>query len=183
MSSEALEFSRIVPIGMVGRQEKREELQATAPECAALAVRFGILAVNGLTASLRLRQESGGAVRVRGRLAAKVVQACVVTLEPVPQKIDEPVDLRFVPEGAEVEDDPEGPDEIPIRNNVLELGEALAEQLALALDPYPRAPGASLGEEGFSIGEDDVPAPQAETPVTGRPNPFAGLAALKNRKQ
>ncbi|MBC9205865.1 DUF177 domain-containing protein [Roseomonas aerophila] len=174
MSDAAPEFSRPFPWGTIGKQERREEVQATPKECAALAARFGILAIEALSASLRLRQESGGAVRVRGRLAATVVQPCVVTLEPVRQTVDEAVDLRFLPPGAEMDEDPEGPDEIPTENDVLELGEALAEQLSLALDPYPRAPGASL-EEGFSVG-DDEPAPESPAP---RPNPFAVLKGLK----
>jgi uncharacterized metal-binding protein YceD (DUF177 family) len=174
MSDGALEFSRPFPWGTIGKQERREEVQATPQECTALAGRFGILAIEAVSASLRLRQESGGAVRVRGRLTATVVQPCVVTLEPVHQKVDEAVDLRFLPPGAELDDDPDGPDEIPTENDILELGEALAEQLSLALDPYPRSPGASL-EEGFSIGEDEA-APESPAP---RPNPFAVLKGLK----
>ncbi|MFC7551773.1 YceD family protein [Pseudoroseomonas wenyumeiae] len=112
MTDIAPEFSRTLPWGAVSRKEKREELEATEAERAALAARFGILEVSSLRASLRLRQEAGGAARVRGHLTADVVQACVVTLEPVPQHIEEPVDLRFLPEGAEPEDEPDGPDEI-----------------------------------------------------------------------
>jgi uncharacterized metal-binding protein YceD (DUF177 family) len=174
MSDGTLEFSRPFPWGTIGKQERREEIQATPQECAALAARFGIVTIDALTAILRLRQESGGAVRVRGRLNATVVQPCVVTLEPVVQKVDEPVDLRFLPPGAEMDEDPEGPDEIPTENDILELGEALAEQLSLALDPYPRAPGAAL-EEGYTLG-DEAEEPESPAP---RPNPFAALKGLK----
>lgn len=169
------EFSRTLPWGAVSRKEKREELEATEAERAALAARFGILEISSLRASLRLRQEAGGAVRVRGHLTADVVQACVVTLEPVPQHIEEPVDLRFLHEGAEPEDDPDGPDEILTEGEVLELGEAIAEQLSLALDPYPRVPGAEL--ELPHEEEEDEPE---EAPA--RPNPFAKLAALKGKR-
>jgi uncharacterized metal-binding protein YceD (DUF177 family) len=177
------EFSRPIHWGSVGKREKREELEANEAERAALARRFGILSIDSLTASLRMRQESGGAVRVRGRLQAAIVQPCVVTLEPVPQQVDEAVDLRFLPPGADMdEDDPDGPDEIIAENDVLEIGEALAEQLSLAMDPYPRAPGAEL-EEGLSFGDDaaEEAAPAApEAPA--RPNPFARLAVLKGGK-
>lgn len=55
--------------------------------------------------------------------------------------------MRCVPAGEESEDaDPEALDEIPYTNGMLDLGEAAAEQLGLALDPYPRAPGAVLPE-------------------------------------
>ncbi|MBC9175509.1 YceD family protein [Pseudoroseomonas ludipueritiae] len=175
MTDIAPEFSRTLPWGAVSRKEKREELEATEAERAALADRFGILEIGSLRASLRLRVEAGGAVRVRGQLTADVVQACVVTLEPVPQHIEEPVDLRFLPEGAESEEDPDGPDEIPTEGEVLELGEAIAEQLSLALDPYPRAPGAKL--ELDLLEEEEEPE---EEPA--RPNPFAKLSALKGKK-
>jgi uncharacterized metal-binding protein YceD (DUF177 family) len=176
MSGVASEFSRTIPWGLVGRQEKREELEATKAERTALARRFGILEVAALHASLRLRQEAGGVVRVRGRLTADVVQACVVTLDPVPQHIDEPVDLRFLPEGAEPEDDPEGPDEILSEGGPMDLGEAIAEQLSLTLDPYPRVPGAQLPPDVLE--EEDEPAEEAPQ----RPNPFAKLSALKGKQ-
>ena len=56
--------------------------------------------------------------------------------------------VRFVPAGAESDnaDDPDEPDELSIEAGLLELGEATVEQLALALDPYPRKPGAVLPE-------------------------------------
>ena len=176
MSDIPPEFSRQLAWGTIGRQEKREELEAGPAERAALANRFGILEIGSLRAALRLRSEAGGAVRVRGRMTADVVQACVVTLDPVPQHIDEPVDLRFVRVDAEREEedepDPEGPDEIPIEGEHLELGEAIAEQLSLALDPYPRVPGAVLELEPDPEDEDAAPE-------EARPNPFAKLAALK----
>ncbi|MBO1074341.1 YceD family protein [Roseomonas marmotae] len=177
MSEVVPEFSRTLPWGTVGRQEKREELEATQQERDALAKRFNILAIDALKANLRLRQEPGGAIRVRGRLTADVVQACVVTLEPVPQHVDEPVDLRFLPKDAEPDDDPDGPDEILTEGQALELGEAMAEQLALALDPYPRAPGAELD---ISFVQEEEAEPE-EAPA--RPNPFAKLAALKDSKR
>ena len=46
----------------------------------------------------------------------------------------------------------EGPDEIPYENDEIDLGEALAEQLALALDPYSRKPGAELPGEVLDDG-------------------------------
>ena len=110
--------------------------------------------------------ETGGGVSVRGRLSAEVVQDCVVTLEPVTQAVEEEVALRILGPEEEPSDDPDAPDEIPAEGDSVDVGEAIAEQLSLALDPYPRAPGAALpgGEEGL------------EATPTG---PFAGLASLK----
>ncbi|MBD0275271.1 MAG: DUF177 domain-containing protein, partial [Acetobacteraceae bacterium] len=149
----APEFSRPLSLGLVGPDGRREVLEADAAERAALARRFGIPAVESLRAELRLRPEADGAVRAEGRLAAEVVQSCVVTLEPVAQRVDEAVALRLLPAGAEPRDEPDGPDDIPSEDGVVDLGEAVAEQLALALDPYPRAPGAALPAEANDAAE------------------------------
>jgi uncharacterized protein DUF177 involved in 23S rRNA accumulation len=163
--SLAPEFSRPLPLGSVGPEGRREILEAGEAERAALAGRFGIPAVESLRAELRLWPEAHGAVRAEGRLAADVVQSCVVTLEPVPQRVEEAVSLRLLPAGTEPGDEPGEPDEIPSENGVVDLGEAVAEQLALALDPYPRAPGAAMPEE-----TDDAAAER---------HPMAALAKLR----
>ena len=154
----APEFSRPFPLGSVGPDGRREILEADEAERAALAARFGIPAVESLRAELRLRLEADGAVRAEGRLAAEVVQSCVVTLEPVAQRVEEAVALRLLPAGLEPRDDPDEPDEIPSRNGIVDLGEAVAEQLALALDPYPRAPGAVLPAEAADEAEHPMAA-------------------------
>lgn len=165
------EFSRPVSLARIPPAGREERLAATPGECAALARRFGIPAVNRLVALLRLRPEAGDAVWVEGRLSAEVVQECVVTLAPVTQAVEEAVALRILPPGAGFSEDPEGPDEIEAEGDVADLGEALAEQLALALDPYPRAAGASLDAPGGAEGEGPPPG-----------GPFAGLAALRGRR-
>ena len=160
------EFSRHLPLARLPDDGREERLKANPAECAALARRFGIPAVNRLEAVVRLQPETGGGVSVRGRLSAEVVQECVVTLEPVTQTVEEEVVLRILGPEEEPSDDPEAPDEIAAEGDSVDLGEAIAEQLSLALDPYPRAPGAALpGEE-----EGGEAAP------TG---PFAALAAFK----
>jgi uncharacterized metal-binding protein YceD (DUF177 family) len=165
------EFSRPVRLG----PEPREiAFEANEAERTALANRFGILGIGALSATLRLQPEPGGSVRARGKLHAEVEQACVVTLEPVRQTVTAPLDLRILEEGeAPADDDPESPDEIESQGGLVDLGEAVAELLSLALDPYPRAEGAEM--------------PPMEAPDTGevepvpseRPNPFAKLAKFR----
>lgn len=163
------EFSRPLALARIPPEGREEHLTASRAECAALALRFGIPAINRFAADLRLKPEPGGGVAITGNLSAEVVQDCVVTLEPVTQQVAEAVNLRILGPGETPSDDPEAPDEIEAPGGVAELGEALAEQLALALDPYPRAPGAAL--------------PGAEAPPEPGPrNPFAALSALKGRK-
>jgi uncharacterized metal-binding protein YceD (DUF177 family) len=159
-----VELSRPFPLGLVGTAGRHEVIAATPAECAALAARFGIPAIAALRADLDLSAEADGAVLARGRLRAEVAQLCVVTLEPVEQVVAEDFTLRFLPANREPEDGPEEIDEIPTGpGDVADLGEAVAEQLALALDPYPRAPGASL----------------PEVPGTAGSSPFAALAGLR----
>jgi uncharacterized metal-binding protein YceD (DUF177 family) len=165
------EFPRPIRLGPDPREVA---LEATPAECAALAQRFGILGIGALSARLRLVPEPGGTVRARGTLAATVEQLCVVTLEPVTQTVEAKVDLRILAEGeTPADDDPDSPDEIESAGGLVDLGEAVAEQLSLALDPYPRAPGAELP----ALHESE-PAP-AGPEETGRPNPFAKLARLR----
>jgi uncharacterized metal-binding protein YceD (DUF177 family) len=145
------EFSRPLPLGLVGPDGRREVLEANEAERAALARRLGIPAVERLRAELLLRPETDGAVRAEGRLDAAVVQTCVVTLEPVAQRVEEAVALRLLPAGREPRDEADEPDEIATQGGVADLGEVVAEQLALALDPYPRAPGAVLPAEASDL--------------------------------
>lgn len=143
------EFSRPLVLDLVPREGRREALSATDAERRALAGRLGIPAVEQLEAELVVRPDAAGGILVEGRLRAAVVQNCVVTLEPVPERIDEAVDWRVPPPGMTAEEafgevEADGPEDVEAENGVLDLGEALAQQLALALDPYPRAPGAEL---------------------------------------
>ena len=158
------EFSRLVPLARLPESGRQEQLKASAAECAALAKRFSIPAVQRLEATLLLRPEPGGGIEVGGTLRAEVVQTCVISLESVAQRVEEAVSLRLVAPGEEPSDDPEGPDELPIEGDAFDLGEAIAEQLALALDPYPRAPGAELPQAGAG---------------DGAHGPFGALAALR----
>lgn len=138
-------------------------VEATAVECAALAVRLGIPDVVRLSCKFALTRR-GVVVQADGQLKAEVVQSCVVSLEPVDQEVLEQFVVRFVPAGRESDDaDPEAPDEIPYEGSIIDLGEAAAEQLALALDPYPRLLDAELH-----------PAALDEAV-----NPFGSLSALR----
>lgn len=167
------EFSRPIALARVPPEGRAETLVASQAECAALALRFGITAVNRFSAALRLTPEAGGAIAIDGRLRAEVVQDCVVTLDPVVQQVDEPVHLRVLGAEETASDDPDAPDDVDAPGGVADLGEAVAEQLSLALDPYPRAPGAALPDDGGA---------EAAAPEEPRQNPFAALSALRKRK-
>lgn len=154
------ELSRVLA---VERLPAAVTVEADAAERAALARRYNIPAVERLSCRLTLRR-SRDTVFAEGDLRAEVVQTCVVSLDPVAQSVREVFTVRFVPEGEEIGDeDPESPDELPYAGTTIDVGEAVAEQLALALDPYPRRP-------------DAVMDPSADAEGLGA---FAALAGLR----
>jgi uncharacterized metal-binding protein YceD (DUF177 family) len=171
------EFSRLHRLG--AGEARRVEIRANPAECAALAQRFAIPGVERLEARLTLAPENGGTTRLTGSLEAEVVQECVVTLQPVTQPVHLLLDLRILPPGTPAtDDDPDSPDEIETTGNSVDLGEVVAEQLALSLDPYPRAPDAAIPPELRADPEDGADQPGAGT-ASERPNPFAALARVK----
>ena len=153
------------------------EVVATPAEREALAAAYDIPEVKGLSATLTVSADAARGVAVDGRVVADIVQTCVVSLVPVDQRIDEPVSVRFVPPGspeaprpakpgAEMvfrADEPEPPE--LLTGPTIDLGALAEEHFVLAIDPYPRAPGAVL------------PAAAIEPPGRGE-SPFAGLAGL-----
>jgi uncharacterized metal-binding protein YceD (DUF177 family) len=163
-----------VEIERLGHEERTYELEASAEECAALAKRFGILAVCGLAATIRLKRLGGRDLfRLSGHIEAEVEQACVVTLEPVRQKVSEDFALTYSADReAETNEvvvdlDAEDPPEL-VEDGTIDIGEAAAEHLALALDPFPRADSAVFEMESDNSEELEAPS-----------SPFAALAKLK----
>jgi hypothetical protein len=146
--SFVLEFSRPLALDGVPPAGTSLRLQATAEECAALAARFDLVRIGRLEGEVRVQPvDTGRTFLVSGRVLADVVQTCVVTQEPVPARVEGDFDRLFsreVPVEAEgeVEIDPEAEVPEPLADNKLDLGEVLAQELSLALDPYPRSPTA-----------------------------------------
>jgi len=169
--AEQPEFSRIVDRAALATGPVRRSIEATEAERAALARRFGLVALPALSAEVTLTPTGAGRVRLDGTLRARVVQSCVVTLEPVEADIAESFTAFYAeaaPPAAHSVDlpiDDEGWPE-PIVDGRIDVGEAVAQQLAVSLDPYPRAPGASL-DRTYSATDEPPPAPA---------NPFAALA-------
>jgi hypothetical protein len=139
------ELHRPIAIDRIGSDGLDVLVEASAAECAALAERLSLPAVLALSCCFHLERDNTGTLLVFGRLAARIVQTCVVSLEDFPVSVEEGFTARCVPAGEETDDiDPEAPDEITFCEGTLDLGEAAAEQLALALNPYPRAPNAEF---------------------------------------
>jgi uncharacterized metal-binding protein YceD (DUF177 family) len=168
----APEFSRLADIRQINA--KPEHLVASETECAALAERFLLVAVKRLEATVALEKE-GTTVHARGRMSAEIVQSCAVSGEDIEVSIDEPVTLRFVPAtdtarpDEEIELTEEDLDEIPYAGTQFDLGEAIAQSLALAIDPYLTGPQAEEARRKAGLSNETASGP------------FAALAALKKQ--
>lgn len=158
------ELSRPLALDRVGAGGASVTVEANEAERRAVAARLLIPSVGALRATFRLRRIGSSVIEAEGELRATVEQVCVLTLDPFSHDVREAFTVHFVPSGTEDEDpEPDSVDQIPYEGNAVDLGEATVEQLALALDPYPRKPGAELPS-----GVQDGPA-----------NPFAALAGRR----
>lgn len=163
------EFARPIPVDTIGEAERTIEIEADADERRRLAARFVLIAIDALTARFAVHRDAGGVVAI-GTVAADVTQACSVTGDPLGATVEEAVSLRFVEEIAadeEVELSDDALDTLPIEDGAIDLGEAAAETMALALDPFPRAPGAEEALRAAGVVGD------------GEAGPFGALAGLK----
>lgn len=166
------EFSRPVRADTVGEAPRAIEIEANEAERRALGERFGLQAVERLTARFALSRVAAG-ILAEGQVQAAVVQSCVATAEPVPATVDERVRLLFsdaATDGEEVELGEADLDVLPMDGGTVELGEAAAETLALALDPFPRAPDAEAALRAAGV--------RTEEEARLERSPFA---ALKDR--
>lgn len=168
------EFSRHQILTDPPQAGVEDHLEASPAECAALAERFGIEALKHFSARFTRKPYPGGGLLISGRLKAEPVQLCIVSLEPVTERLDKPFSLVVLPPDGTLSEDPDGPDEIQAdATGHFDLGEALAEELSLSLNPYPRQAGAHL----------PLPPEEAAEPTEATPrNPFAKLAALRSAK-
>jgi uncharacterized metal-binding protein YceD (DUF177 family) len=162
------EFSRRIAIDKLGNSARAEQIAATPAECIKLAVRFGWHAVTILSAEITLTPRAAS-IAAKGHLHAVLDQRCVVTGEPVPARIDQDFDIRFVAAeqlanaAEEVELSADDLDIMEHDGVVIDLGEAVAQTLALSVEPFPRGPGADAAIKKVA-GE--------------KSGPFAGLKGL-----
>ena len=152
------------------RDGDRLDLMADEAERRAIAKRLGLGSIERLEAHATL-ERNGELVRAEGRLIAALEQSCVVTGEPVPAHIDEPFSLVFVPEpeagGEEIELGEKDCDTVFHDGAVIDLGSAIADTLALSLDPYPRSAEAEAALRDAGVMTEE------------QASPFAALAQLK----
>lgn len=172
--SSAPEFSRRFALADIGAVPKRVSLVADAAECRGLARRFRLVAVDSLAAEAELAAVDN-AIEARGTVSAQLTQSCAATARPLPVALEEPFHIRFEAPGADVSEEEfelsaEDCDVMEHDGLAVDLGEAVAQTLGLAIDPFARAPDADevLKAAGI-IGEEEA-------------SPFANLKGLFEKR-
>jgi uncharacterized metal-binding protein YceD (DUF177 family) len=176
MTDQADPWSVPIAVLQIPDTGLHRDLEADPATRAAMAEVGGLREIVSASASLDVIPTSGGRFQVTGHVRARIGQTCVVTLDPIENDIDEPIDLIFAPpeqipvladlvdEAADSDSEIPDPPE-PIENGLIDLGRLATDALLLAIDPYPRKPDA--------VFEPLVTAPDPED------HPFAALKALK----
>jgi len=180
MTDKADPWSVPVTVAQIPDTGLHRDIEAGPATRDAMAAAAGLREILSASASLDVTPKGEGRVHVSGRVRARIGQTCVVTLDPIENDIDEPIDLIFAPpeqipeladlvneaadRDSEIPDPPE-----PIVNGVIDLGRLATDALFLGVDPYPRKPDA--------VFEPPVVAADPED------HPFAALKALQLDKK
>lgn len=162
----AHELSRLFPLADIGSVPKPVSVIASQSECAAVARRFGLVSLDGLSAEASLAAVNN-CIEARGTLSARLTQSCVATAQLLPISLEEPFRIRFEPPSTEAAEEEfelsaDDCDVMEHDGQAIELGEAIAQTLGLAIDPFPRAPDADdlLKAAGILQEEDAGPFSQ-----------------------
>jgi uncharacterized metal-binding protein YceD (DUF177 family) len=150
-------------------------IEANETERAAIAAAYDLASLSRFIVDIRLTPDGRGGAKLRGEIDATFERTCIVTLELFTAVMRELLEVAFAPaanhrlepdaEDLEVTLDMADPPE-PVENGMIDLGAVICEFFALALDPYPKKPGAEF----------EPPAAEQQ-----RESPFAALARLKDR--
>jgi uncharacterized metal-binding protein YceD (DUF177 family) len=166
MSESAAEFNRPVLLARLGGEPFRRHVAASEAERDALARRFGLLSLDRLEAEVELVREPAGTILLSATFEAAFAQECIVTLDPVAGHVSERFRLRYGMAEAE-ETAPAGDDDPafePLDGEIIDIGEAVAQEFSLALPPFPRAADAVVEMEQSKDSDD---------------SPFAALAKFR----
>jgi hypothetical protein len=176
MTNKTDPWSVPVTVAQIPDAGLHRDIEAGRAVREAMAEVAGLREILSASASLDVTPKSAGRFHVAGRVRARIGQTCVVTLDPIENDIDEPIDLIFappeqIPELADLVDEaaesdveiPDPPE--PVVNGVIDLGRLATDALFLAIDPYPRKPDA--------VFDPPVEGPDPED------HPFAALKALQ----
>lgn len=179
--SKVSDLSLSLAAAEIDREAKSFELAATAEQLAEVTERFDLVAIKTMTATVSISSkgpEEG--ILIEGKVRSELVQRCITSLADVPEVVDVPFSLLLVdPETADRMDadesylDAEQPEYDALEGDTVDIGEIIAQTVAISMNPYPRAEGAELAgvtKAGISFNE----------PELEKKNPFAALGKLKD---
>ena len=167
MSPVAPEFSRLVALAQLSTRPYRQRIEATAGEREKLSRRLDLISLDRLVAEVELRRQSSEVILLEAEFAAEFEQCCAVTLEPVRGQVSDRFSLVYGPapeEEQEIALTSDEPAFEPLHGNSIDIGEAVAQELSLALPVFPRDPDAKIDQATM------------EEPLQG---PFATLARVR----
>jgi len=175
MTESALELSRPIRMGEIGKGGLEFEIVADEFERAAIAARLGVEAVADLKGRVIVKRWRRSGARLTAEVSGKMTRLCVVSLEPFEVPFCEEFDVRFADPADDIamragegelilDPDSDEPPEI-LESGAFDAGEIILQQLVLGLDPYPRKSGVEFEE----IKE-----------TTEESSPFAALKDLKS---
>ena len=174
------ELSRPVRVDTLGPEARAMSVEASEAERAALAVRFGYVEIESLSADVALAR-SNDVVTARGTVRARLTQSCAASGEPVDETVEAPFDVEFrrQPERAGGDEEVElGETEMDVvfyDGALVDVGEAVAETLSLSAASFPRSASADAALREAGVRSEDEAAAEA--------SPFAALSALKRQKE
>lgn len=164
------EFSHVVKLSEVGNLSRNIHLVADDAARSGLMARFDLASLDSLEADIALQTEAADVIAT-GRFTAHLAQYCIASNDPVPAVLDETIHIRFIPEptiGGELELEADDCETMFHDGLTIDLGEAVAQSLSLALDPYPRSPEAEKILKAAGVKSEEEAAP------------LGALAALKD---
>lgn len=165
----------------IEREPRTYELEASPEQLTALKERFELVALNSLSAKVKIHSRGmDDGIFIEGQVQADLVQRCIASLRDVPEVVDAPFSLLLVDvETADRMDadesylDADQPEYDALEGDTVEVGEVVAQTVAISMNPYPRAEGVDLSagnKKDISFNE----------PELEKENPFAVLGKLKD---
>lgn len=164
----------VIKARTVGNSGLVGTIDASEADLIALAQALDLIACDRLAVTYRVKPIGRDRFKASGRIEADLVHPCIVTLEPVPEEIREDYSVEFWPSEELGEELPEGEINLEaeeperMEHGEIALGRLVYELIAVAMNPFPRSPGADAAEAEL---------------LRGQPKPESPFAALKKLKK
>ncbi len=166
-------FSLIIALEDATPEGRDARLEADEAARSLIAERLGVPSVRSLAGELHIRLIADG-IAISGTLDAALVRECVVSLEPMDEIIRETIEIKFSPDAelaadaVEIDVDADAVELLPPGG--IDLGEILIQQLALAMNPYPRKEGAASLVKNYASSPEAAPFSALRGLFAGKPD-------------